>query len=107
MSEPDHDGHFSVHWPRARRSQSRKALAPRLDTLAGKTVAFVWDYVFRGDEIFATLKTALQDRYPGVRFIDWSEFGNTHGADERKVLAELPQRLKALRADAVIAGVAC
>jgi hypothetical protein len=42
MSNIPDDGYFEVHWPRAERRQFRKALAPRLETLVGKTVVFVW-----------------------------------------------------------------
>jgi hypothetical protein len=42
-----------------------------------------------------------------VRFVHWREFGNTHGADERKVLAELPQKLREMKVDAVISGMGC
>ena len=101
------DGHYEVYWPRAERQQKRKALAPRLETLEGKTVAQVWDFIFRGDEIFETLEEALKARYPGIRFVSWREFGNTHGKDERKIVAGLPDRMKALGVDAVISGMAC
>ena len=101
------DGHYEVNWPRAERQQKRKALAPRLETLEGKTVAQLWDFVFRGDEIFETLEEALKARYPGIRFVSWREFGNTHGKDERKIVAALPERMKALGVDAVISGMAC
>jgi hypothetical protein len=107
QSPLDTDGYFECFWPRAERRQTRKALAARLDTLAGKTVAFVWDYVFRGDEVFAILQEALSARFAGIRFIPWSEFGNTHGRDERKIVAGLPDRMKALRVDAVVSGMAC
>ena len=43
-----------------------KPLAKRLDTLAGKTVAQLWDHVFRGDEVFEFLEAGLKARYPGV-----------------------------------------
>ena len=107
MSTANHDGHYEVFWPRAERRQARKALAPRLDTLSGKTIALVWDYLFKGDEIMRTLQDALTARFPDVRFIGWEVFGNTHGGDERKVVAELPGRLKELGAHAVISGMAC
>ena len=42
-----------------------------------------------------------------MKFINWSEFGNTHGSDERKVVAALPEKLKALGVDAVISGMGC
>ena len=101
------DGYYEVYWPRAERQQKRKALAPRLETLEGKTVAQLWDFIFRGDEIFETLEEALKARYPGIRFVSWREFGNTHGKDERKIVAGLPERMKALGVDAVISGMAC
>jgi hypothetical protein len=101
------DGYYEVFWPRAERQQKRKALAPRLTSLEGKTVAQLWDFVFRGDEIFETLEEAMKARYPGIRFVSWREFGNTHGRDERQVVAALPERLKALGVDAVISGMAC
>ena len=107
MPNLNNDGNFECYWPRAERRQARKALAPRLDTLAGKTVAFVWDYVFRGDEIFQILQEGLTARFPGIRFIDYKVFGNTHGRDERTVVAGLPARMKELGVDAVVSGMAC
>lgn len=98
---------YAVHWPRAQRTQAVEPVAARLDGLSGKVVAFVWDYLFRGDEIFAMVRTQLQQRFPGITFIGHEEFGSTHGADEREVLARLPARLKELRVDAVISGMGC
>lgn len=107
-NQPDnHAGSFAVYWPRARRAVKRTALAPRLDTLAGKKIALLWDYIFRGDDIFEVLQSEIAKRYPGVSFIHWSEFGNIHGNDEREIVAALPDRLRALGADAVICGMAC
>ena len=106
MTTHDKDGDYEVYWPRAQRRQARKALAPRLGGLAGKTIAFAWTYAFRGDEIMRTLQEGLQKQFPDTRFVNWAEFGNIHGSDERAVVAALPGRLKALGADAVIVGVA-
>jgi hypothetical protein len=101
------DGHYDVLWPRAERADRAQPLAPRLATLEGKTVAQLWDFLFRGNEIFDTLEQALKARFPGVRFIGWREFGNTHGKDEREIVAGLPAKLAALKVDAVISGMAC
>lgn len=98
---------YAVVWPRSARSVELKPLAPRLPTLEGKTVAFLWDYLFRGDEIWPTLSKALGERFPNMRFIGWEEFGSTHGDEEHKVLAELPAKLKALKVDAVVSGMGC
>ena len=101
------DGHYEALWPRSPRQAKVKALAPRLATLEGKTVAQVWDQVFRGDEVFEFLEQGLKERFPGVRFVSWREFGNTHGSDEREVVAGLPRRVKEMGIDAVISGMGC
>ena len=101
------DGYYEALWPRSPRQTRVKSLAPRLDTLAGKTVAQVWDHVFRGDEVFAALEEGLKARYPGVKFVSWREFGNTHGGEEREVVAALPGKFKALGVDAVVSGMGC
>lgn len=107
MSSSGNDGYYEVFWPRTRRRTQVTELAPRLETLNGRTVAQLWDYLFRGDEVFSFLEDALKQRFPGVRFIHWSEFGSTHGKDERAFLAGLPARLRELGADAVISGLGC
>ena len=57
--------------------------------------------------MFAALEESLKEKYPGVNFVHWSVLGNTHGPDERQILADLPRRLKELNADAVISGMGC
>ena len=57
--------------------------------------------------MFAALEVSLKEKYPGVNFVHWSVLGNTHGPDERQILADLPRRLKELNADAVISGMGC
>lgn len=107
MPKPWNDGHYEVFWPRTQRQAKLKPLAPRLDTLNGKTVAQLWDYLFRGDTVFQLIEEALTARFPSVRFVHWSEFGNTHGSNEREVLAQLPRRFKELGVDAAISGMGC
>ena len=99
--------HEAVVWPRSAKTIDVKQLAPRLDSLDGKTVAFVWDYLFRGDEIWAVIKAELSSRFPQVRFVDHDVFGSTHGEDEHEVLAALPDKLKAHGVDAVVSGMGC
>lgn len=107
MSKPSNDGYYEVFWPRAPRQMRAKALASRLPSLEGRTVAQLWDFLFRGDQVFELLEEGLKARFPGVRFVSWREFGSTHGGEERAVLAALPQRLKELGVEAVISGMAC
>ena len=107
MTSMENDGHYEVFWPRSPLQLKGKKLAPRLGTLEGKTVAQLWDFLFRGDKVFEALEEALRERFPGVRFVGWREFGNTHGAGERQILTDLPKRLKELKIDAVISGMGC
>ena len=104
---PINDGYYEALWPRSPRQARVQPLAKRLDTLAGKTVAQVWDHVFRGDEVFEFLEAGLKARFPGVRFVSWREFGSTHGGDEREVVASLPKKFKEMGVDAVISGMGC
>lgn len=100
-------GPYAVVWPRSEKAVEVKPLARRPDSLDGKKVAFLWDYLFRGDEIWTMLQEELPKRYPGMSFVGHEEFGSTHGDEEHRVLAELPGKLKALGIDAVVSGMGC
>lgn len=98
---------YEVVWPRSTRQVKVSKLAQRPGSLDGLRIAHLWDYLFRGDEVFAALETGLRAAFPKVEFVSWQEFGSTHGQDERQVLATLPQRLRELKVDAVISGMGC
>ncbi len=101
------NGGYAVVWPRGEKTVEIAAAAKRLDSLEGKSVCYLWDYLFRGDELFAILEDELRGRFPGIKFIGYDEFGSTHGEDEGEILASLPRRLKELEVDAVISGMGC
>ncbi len=98
---------YDVLWPRGQRQIGVLSPAPRLDDLNGKTVAQLWDFLFRGDEIFALLEEGLTRRYPDIRFVSWREFGSTHDQDERATLGALQAKFREQQVDAVISGMAC
>jgi hypothetical protein len=98
---------YEVVWPRGKRTIETVRLALRPDTLAGKTIAELWDWSFRGEEMFPVIEKELAKRYPGINFISYEKFGNTHGANEKEVLAALPDKLRQYRCDAAISGVGC
>lgn len=102
MSEPTYD----VVWPKSPLGVQQRPLAPRLDDLRGKRIAFVWEYMFRGDELFPELEQHLRDTY-GCEIVGYEAFGNTHGPDEAQVLRDLPQKLRDWRVDAAVSGVGC
>jgi len=101
------NGIYEVVWPSGERKQKMRPLAKRLDTLQGKTIAQLWDYLFAGDEVFAALEEKLREQYPDVKFVGWREFGSTHAVNEKELLASLPQRFKELGVDAAISSMAC
>ena len=98
---------YDVVWPRSPRGVQQRRRAPRLDTLTGKRVAFLWDYLFRGDELFPILAEQLEARFAGVEIVGYIEFGNLHGADERERVAQLPDDLRSRGVDAVVSGMGC
>ena len=98
---------YAVVWPRAAKTVEMSEPAPRLDGLDGKRVAFLWDYLFRGDEIFPIIERELSSRYPDVTFVPYQTFGTTHGEGEHEVIASMATKLGELGVDAVISGMGC
>ena len=98
---------YEVVWPGGRRTTGIIRPAQRLDTLEGKTVCALWDWVFHGDKIFPMIEKELAKRYPESKFVSYEVFGSTHGGEETKALAALPDKLKQNKCDAVISGVGC
>src|SRR5262249_18336056 len=98
---------YRVVWPRGAKTVQAVGVAPRLDTLAGKTIGPLSAGLSRGGRVLPIPEEELARRFPGVRFVRYATFGSTHGRDEQRVLAELPARLRQLEVDAVISGMAC
>ena len=96
---------YEVVWPLGKSHWDRRDPNPGLGDLNGKTIAEVWDRVFRGEEIFPAIREALKKRFPRVRFVEYETFGDTHGVNQKQVLADLPARLREHEVDAVISGV--
>lgn len=101
------DAIYDVVWPRSPRGIQAQRRADRLDTLDNKRVAFLWDYVFRGDELFPVLGAELTKRFDGVEIVSFEEFGNLHGADEKERVGRLPDDLRSRGVDAVVSGMGC
>jgi hypothetical protein len=96
----------SVLWPLARRAARTRALAARLPDLNGKTIAELWDVIFRGETIYPLVREHIRKRFPGVKFVDYTHFGNFYGAREEANIGErLPDQLREHGADAVIVGI--
>lgn len=98
---------YDVVWPRSPKGIQQRRRAARLDTLAGKRVAFLWDFLFRGDELFPVLAERLETRFVDIEIVDYTEFGNLHGADEKERVGRLPEDLRTRGVDAVVSGMGC
>ncbi len=48
--------------------------APRLDTLAGKTISELWNGTFEGNSSFPVIRESLQKQFPDLKIIPYSEF---------------------------------
>jgi hypothetical protein len=107
MAKQSEGGGYEVVWPCGERRLKQRPLAKRLDTLNGKTIAQLWDYLFAGDEVFKAIEEKLSADYPDVKWVSWREFGSTHAVNEKALLASLPQRFKELGVDAAISSMAC
>ena len=108
LEHHDHmESTYDVIWPSSPRGVQTRRRAARLETMEGKRVAFLWDYLFRGDELFPVLASELEKRFAGIEIVGYEEFGNLHGADEKERVAQLPDELRARHVDAVVSGMGC
>src|SRR5262245_1854215 len=96
---------YEVVWPLGRHVTKPAGLAPALSDLNGKTVCYLWNSAFRGDQIFPILSAELRKLFPGVCIVDQVTMGDAHGLNEREYVANLPKLLESHNAAAVIAGV--
>ena len=92
-------------WPGGESAVETIRPAPRPASLEHLRIGFLWDSMFRGDEIFPMLKARLEADFRGVEFVGFEAFGSTFGGEEHAVLDALPEQLEALRVDAVISGI--
>jgi len=86
----------------------RTSAAPRLADLNGKTLGEIWNGVFKGNVTFPFIRGLLQQRYPGVRIIPFTEFPHVPGSDnpaaQRELARHIAGRAKQMGCDAVISG---
>ena len=98
---------YDVVWPRSPSGVQARRQATRLPSLDGARIAFLWDYLFRGDELFPVLEAELRHRYPDCEIVGYEVFGNLHGTDEKERVGRLPDDLRTRGVDAVVSGMGC
>ncbi len=107
MSSRSDEPVYHVVWPRSPHGVQARRRADRLLSFEGARIAFLWDYLFRGDELFPVLEAELRERFPGVDIVGFDVFGNLHGSDEKERIGRLPDDLRTRGVDAVVSGMGC
>jgi hypothetical protein len=95
---------YEVVSPLGRRAGQRKGRAQRPRTLDGVTIGELSNNKFDTDFTFREIEQALLKRYPNIRFVSHTEFGDTYGSRETEVIESLPEKLARLECDVVISG---
>lgn len=96
---------YEVVWPLGKTVIDTVTPASRIENLENITICELSDYGFRAEEIFPLIKASLSKRYPGIKFIEYTNFGNIHGPQETEIIAGLAEGLHQYGCDAVISGV--
>lgn len=82
--------------------------APRLDTFAGKTIGEVWNGVFKGNHTFPAVRRVLQQKYPDLKIIPYTEFPHAPHSDnparQKELADEVIAIAKKYHCDALITG---
>jgi hypothetical protein len=85
-----------------------QAIAPRLESLAGKTIGEVYNHHFKGDQMFGLYRQLFKQRYPGVRVVPYTDlpasFVGGDTAYHRRVAQEVAALAKSKGCDALISG---
>jgi hypothetical protein len=99
---------FEVISPLGGRVVGRKNAAQRLDTLQGKTIGETWNEDFKGDIMFPIYRQLLQERFPGVKIVPYTEFPSStlRGTPElqRAIASRIASMAKEKGCEALISG---
>jgi ABC-type amino acid transport substrate-binding protein len=102
------EGKYEVVSPLGERDTKWINMAPRLDTLEGKTICELWNESFKTDITFPAVRELLQKKYPGVKIIPYNSMPRHHMLENPGVNnAESEALIAALKekgCDAVISG---
>ena len=106
-----HDCHEVVS-PLGDKAVAMAGMAPRLDSLDGKTIGEIWNGGFRGDESFPLIRKILQERFPTLKIIPYSEFtiasiSSMFPDRKQQTLEKLSAEIRAKGCDAIITGNGC
>ncbi len=99
---------YSVVSPLGDPTVTMITMAPRLDTLAGKTVCLVWNRAFKADITLPVIGESLKKKYPDLKIISYAEIDDAMRAAGHDDASPDPATLQAVfkekGCDAVISG---
>jgi hypothetical protein len=99
---------YEVVRPIGERNLEMITMAPRLDTLEGKTICELWNESFKANVTFPVIRDLLKKKYPGIKVIPYTEMPKHHMMEIPGVTnaesEELIAALKEKGCDAVISG---
>jgi len=107
-SEPSGEPAYKVVSPIGESTVKITTMAPRLDTLDGKTVCMVWNNAFKADVTLPAIGEALRKQYPGVKIVPYTDMPDAflpeHPGTPRKESEALQAVFKEKGCNAVISG---
>ncbi|MEW6404624.1 MAG: hypothetical protein AB1649_22740 [Chloroflexota bacterium] len=107
-SAPSAEPVYNVVSPIGESTVKMTAMAPRLDTLAGKTVCMVWNSAFKSDVTLPVIGETLKKQYPGVKIVPYTDMPDAFLPEppgtSRKQSEALQALYKEKGCDAVISG---
>ncbi|GEM_PF-736633 len=101
----DREPLFEVVWPLGRTFLEAPISGAPISDLKGKVVGALSNHLFQFDQMLPVINKGLEERFPGVSFVDHKVFGSFHTSREVQVFANLPQLLRSHGCNAVIIGV--
>ncbi|MBN1848331.1 MAG: hypothetical protein JW932_07075 [Deltaproteobacteria bacterium] len=107
-SKPPAEPAYRVVSPIGESIVEMTTMAPRLDTLAGKTVCMVWNNAFKADVTLPAIGEALKNQYPSLKIVPYTDMPDAflpehHGAPGKE--SEVLQAVfKEKGCNAVISG---
>ena len=106
--EPDQEAVYRVLSPLGDTTVKMIAMAPRLKTLAGKTVGMVWNAGFKANITLPVIADLLKQKYPDIKIIPYTEMPESHLGEApgtpQTQSEELQAVFKEKGCDAIISG---
>ena len=106
--EPPAELVYKILSPTRESTVKTSAMAPRLDTLTGKTVCMVWNNAFQADVTFPAIGEELKKQYPDVKIVPYTDMPDAFLPEPPGTLRKESEALQAVfkekGCNAVISG---